>query len=206
MSETSMVPKIVKKSRSAQAFENAFFSLLQENDCNKISISDILLLSGYSRTAFYSNYLDKADFIEKTLLAEVDVFVRCIYDSFHNKDAVFDGLIYLPALNLYNHIIHHKPMYHALFAERITNWSVYRFTSECAKRFENTVRVKISQYPDFDYTLFNYVETANTFQYIAYWEANNFIQTPEYMAKQVGMVVTIKNSSFNMLATAYTTE
>lgn len=206
MSAKNKVPEIKKQNRSALAFENAFFALLETTDCSKISVSDILTLSGYSRTAFYSNYLDKADFIDQTLFAEVDRHVRCVYDSIHKHQELFDGLTYLPMLNLFRHVYKHRSLYHALFASKITGWNTVRFITECRERFEKTVYVEIPQFPQLDYPLYNYIRTAHNIMYISYWDEQNFTQSPEYMAEQAGIALKIEESPFGLTKVIQTAE
>lgn len=184
------VPVIAKKNRSVRAFEHAFFSLLEEQACSKISITDILERSGYSRTAFYSNFLDKKDFIEKTLTAEVICHVHCIYDIIlEQPTALFDGLTYLPALNLFRHVYEQRSLYHALLAGQIEGWDNQRFATECGVLFSDLVRVHPHDYPSLNYPLYNYVETFRYINFITFWDAENFCYTPEYMAEQAGMMM-----------------
>lgn len=190
------VPVIAKKNRSVYAFESAFFRLLEVRSCNKISVSDILEESGYSRTAFYSNFADKKDFIEKTLYAEVANHVHGIYDIMQKRPvSLFDGVIYLPALNLFRHVYEYRNLYHALLAGKIEDWDNNRFALECGKYFEKLVRIHSPEYSQFNYSLYNYAETFRYINYIAYWDMQNFCYTPEYMAEQVGIALKIQNAS-----------
>lgn len=196
MAAKKNVPVIAKKNRSVHAFENAFLLLLEERECNKISVSDILEKSGYSRTAFYSNFLDKKDFIEKILYAEVANHVHGIYDVLLKQpNKLFDGAIYLPALNLYRHVYEQRSLYHALLAGKIDAWDNNRFALECGRYFEELVRVHSTEYPNFNYSLYNYVETFWYINYISYWDMQNYCYTPEYMAEQVGIALKIQSTS-----------
>lgn len=194
MASKQKAPVVAKKNRSVRAFETAFFSLLEEHECGKISITDILEKSGYSRTAFYSNYLDKKDFIEKTLHAEVANHVHGIYDVIlEHPNSLFDGAIYLPAQNLFRHVYERRNLYHALLAGKIEDWDNNRFASECGKCFEALVRVHPAEFPQLNYSLYNYIETFRYINYIAYWDSQNFCYTPEYMAEQAGIMLRLQN-------------
>ena len=51
-------PNNRRKKESIERIEKVFISLLQTNELNEISVSDICKLAGLNRTTFYANYTD----------------------------------------------------------------------------------------------------------------------------------------------------
>lgn len=51
-------PNNKRKKESIERIEKVFISLLQTNELNEISVSDICKLAGLNRTTFYANYTD----------------------------------------------------------------------------------------------------------------------------------------------------
>lgn len=183
-----------KRNRSILAFENALFSLMEEVPCNKISISNIIEKSGYSRTAFYANFVDKDDFIEKTVQAEITQHVHLMHYSIKNyQNDLFDGMIYRPILALFQHVYEHRPFYHVLFAGKISNWDFERFASECNTYFLQTIKVSCPQFPNMNLDIYYYIETLRFINFIMYWDRKDFCYSPEYMAAQVGIQIKLQN-------------
>ena len=54
-----------RRQASREKIEKAFVQLLQKNDVNQISVTDICNLANVNRTTFYANYIDIFDLIEK---------------------------------------------------------------------------------------------------------------------------------------------
>lgn len=54
-----------RRRESVEKMEKAFVELLQSEDINQITVSDICKMTGLNRSTFYANYLDIYDFAEK---------------------------------------------------------------------------------------------------------------------------------------------
>lgn len=67
-------PNNRRRKASRNKIEAAFMELLQHNELNKISVTEICRSAGVNRTTFYANYLDVydlADTVQKRLEEEV---------------------------------------------------------------------------------------------------------------------------------------
>ena len=190
------LPITPKKRRSIDAFSHAFFSLLEEMPYDKISISNIIAKSEYSRTAFYSNFLDKDDFVEKLLSLEVAYHVHAIYDCIASNRELFDGDMYLPSLNLYKHVYKQKDLYHALITNKVPSWNLPLFCDKCDYYFKNNIRMPINEItPELNLEFYQYVKTFQYLSFIMYWDKSGYKYSSEYMAKQTGLFIKLHNSA-----------
>ena len=77
--------------KADDAIVQAFFSLLESKDFNKITVSDIIKKAGVNRSTFYRHYLDKYDIldqIKKEAIPRGDVMMA----TFSNDRRPFDVL------------------------------------------------------------------------------------------------------------------
>lgn len=83
-------PNNKRKKESIERIEKVFISLLQTNELNEISVSDICKLAGLNRTTFYANYTDiygLADSIRDKLEHNLsDLYRNEITQGFNSND------------------------------------------------------------------------------------------------------------------------
>lgn len=83
-------PNNKRKKESIERIEKVFISLLQTNELNEISVSDICKLAGLNRTTFYANYTDiygLADSIRDKLEHNLsDLYQNEIIRGFNSND------------------------------------------------------------------------------------------------------------------------
>lgn len=97
--------------RSRASIEPAFLQLLESKSCEKISVKEILDLSGYSRSAFYANYGTKQGLIDSILdhlSAEISIVVQCTFrDEQHS-------MLRAKVLYLFEYIYEHRVVFNKL--------------------------------------------------------------------------------------------
>ena len=102
-------PNNKRKKESIERIEKVFISLLQTNELNEISVSDICKLAGLNRTTFYANYTDiygLADSIRDKLEHNLsDLYQNEITRGFNSNDY----------LKLFRHIKDNQIFYKTYF-------------------------------------------------------------------------------------------
>ena len=102
-------PNNKRKKESIERIEKVFISLLQTNELNEISVSDICKLAGLNRTTFYANYTDiygLADSIRDKLEHSLsDLYQNEITRGFNSNDY----------LKLFRHIKDNQIFYKTYF-------------------------------------------------------------------------------------------
>ncbi len=183
------LPVLQKETRSIDAFSRAFFELLEDIPFSKITISMLLKKSGYSRTAFYSNFTDKYAFVEAIMENEVACHVHAIYDTIAAKsNNLIENDMYLPALCLFQHAYEQKRLYHALFSGKIEGWDLNTFSQRCGYYYEKSIEIS-PDLKDFDMEIYRYIATFQFIAYIMFWDKKDYCYTPQYMAKQVALII-----------------
>lgn len=102
-------PNNKRKKESIERIEKVFISLLQTNELDEISVSDICKLAGLNRTTFYANYTDiygLADSIRDKLEHNLsDLYQNEITRGFNSNDY----------LKLFRHIKDNQIFYKTYF-------------------------------------------------------------------------------------------
>ncbi|MBO5210422.1 MAG: TetR/AcrR family transcriptional regulator [Clostridia bacterium] len=93
---------------SIEKIEKTFVVLLQENDIDKISVSDICKITGLNRSTFYANYLDIYDLADKVRKKLEDDFSELFsdYDAYSEHSG---------ALKMFRHIKDNQLFYKTYF-------------------------------------------------------------------------------------------
>ena len=159
-------PNNKRKKESIERIEKVFISLLQTNELNEISVSDICKLAGLNRTTFYANYTDiygLADSIRDKLEHNLsDLYQNEITRGFNSNDY----------LRLFRHIQENQLFYRTYFKLGYDNQYEIQFsdTEQAKQDFNN-------QYIDYHMEFFKSGLTA----IIKRWLAEGCRETPEEM-------------------------
>ena len=159
-------PNNKRKKESIERIEKVFISLLQTNELNEISVSDICKLAGLNRTTFYANYTDiygLADSIRDKLEHNLsDLYQNEITRGFNSNDY----------LRLFRHIQENQLFYRTYFKLGYDNqYEIQFYDTEQAKQDFN------NQYIDYHMEFFKSGLTA----IIKRWLAGGCRETPEEM-------------------------
>lgn len=118
------VGKLDKKKKSQERIEKVFVQLIQDNEINEISVSDICKLADVNRSTFYANYMDiydLADTIKKSMFYNVlDLYRDEVDKQSHSYD-------YLP---LFRHIKENQIYYRTMFKLNFDFMEFYNETRE----------------------------------------------------------------------------
>ncbi len=97
-----------RRRESIRKIEKAFVQLLQTNEINRISVSDICKITGLNRSTFYSNYLDIYDLADKVRENLEQEFSNLFsdYDYYHERSG---------ALKMFEHIKENQIFYNTYF-------------------------------------------------------------------------------------------
>ena len=126
-------PNNKRKRKSIEHIEKIFIELLQEQELNKISVSDICKKAGLNRTTFYANYTDiydLADSIRDKLENNLSqLYYREINEGFNSNDY----------LKLFRHIKENQMFYKTYFKLGYdNNYRIIKFDRNLAKlHFQN---------------------------------------------------------------------
>lgn len=93
---------------SQEKIEKALITLLQTNEIQRITVSDIIKEAGLNRSTFYANYLDIFDLADKTRKKLENEFSNLFaeYDYFNERSG---------ALKMFSHIKNNQIFYKTYF-------------------------------------------------------------------------------------------
>lgn len=78
-------PNNKRKRESMEKIEKTFLQLIQKNNIENISVSDICKITGLNRSTFYANYIDIYDLVEKVKSRMADEFANTQYSKIQSK-------------------------------------------------------------------------------------------------------------------------
>ena len=158
-------PNNKRRRESQERIEKVFIQLLQKNEINEISVSDICKLAKVNRSTFYANYIDIRDLVEK-------LHARMIEDFFSiYKEEVSSNTHSYDFLKLFKHIKNNQLFYKTYFKLGIDYmWdSNYNINDEMIKWYGN------ANFSEYHITFFR----AGINAVIQKWLDNNCKETPE---------------------------
>ncbi len=84
-----------RKRKTQTSIIHAFYTLIEKEDFEQVTVSQICTLADINRGTFYLNYLDKYDLLEKIITDEIDHLINFCSDNEQTKDHLTLTLEYL---------------------------------------------------------------------------------------------------------------
>ena len=171
-----------KKKKSQQKIEKVFLQLLQKNEIQSISVSDICKLAKLNRSTFYANYLDIYDLADKLKDNLSQEVVNIYSNERKEKNHSYDFL------KLFKHIKDNQLFYNTFFKLNYDN---------DYKQFEDFINYDIfkqlySDEKELDYHITFFMNGLNSI--IKKWLKNGCKESPEQINKI--LIEEYKNKSF----------
>ncbi len=185
------IPEIGKQKRATLAFYEALLGILSGKKYEEISVSDIVAASGYSRSAFYSNFMDKDEMLSRMLEYYTLTYVHSTYDAYCERHDQIKGSLYIPMSSTFAEAYRCQKFYHQLFRGRLPGYDLVRFQQESEKLFRTSFDIRYDDWPaEFDWDMYWFVSGMKILNYILYWDTHGWKFTPEYMAINASQLMT----------------
>lgn len=175
------------KSRSGKEFRKTFLEILGKKTLDKITVSEIIEKSGYSRSSFYRNYEDYYDFVEKIIREEAEKLTCMLIDlmkHYRAEDSLDESIL----CDIMKHVYEEKVLYHMIFTAHnfIASVSPMNFCLLVMNSFRDAGNFNFKgDISDIDEEFYRYAETLRFIRYLFYWDSHDYSFSPEYMAKQI---------------------
>jgi AcrR family transcriptional regulator len=181
-----------KTESTRRSLKNAFIDLiLENNDVELITVSEIASRADFNRGTFYTHYQDKLDLLEDIYLDAIEGIHQSLLKPYKNMDRVrIDN--HVPSLNLiFDYIENHKKLYKALdyiggqpdIYHRLEEFLWDLFTEEIKIEQENDVL-------DTEYEILLSFQIHATLGVIKYWIRRDFIYPAHFMTEQLTSLYT----------------
>ncbi len=159
-------PNNKRRKQSLDKIHKAFIELLQTNELDKISVSQICKKTGLNRSTFYANFLDIYDLADKTRHILENEFSNLFadYDYFNEKSG---------AEKMFNHIKENQIFYKTYF--KLCYDSSHLISIYDPRRAEQELDIK-----DIKYHIEFFRNGLNAI--IKLWLAGGCRETPQQMA------------------------
>jgi len=174
----------VRVLKTKEALMEALVELLKIKSLNSISVRDLTKKARVSRSTFYRNYIDKYDFLERTMNVLLDgiaeessnyIDEKKVFDQFYNK---FFAYVYKNAV-FFRAFINNDDW--PQFKRRLIEGGIIiykKILSGYEKQIKNDISI------DF---IVNYIVSAHV-GIVSYWLATGEEYSPQYMAKQLSLL------------------
>lgn len=176
-----------KKQTTKRLLKDTFINLiLENNDVQSITISDITDRADFNRGTFYIHYQDKIDLLEELYQDAIDEIHESIKKPYKDMSKVlFTNDI--PSINLlFEHIENHKKLFKCLHLiggdpdlyKRLTHFLWNLFSKEIQIERETDAL-------ETEYEIFLSFQINATVGVIHYWISKDFIYSPTFMSQQL---------------------
>lgn len=176
-----------KKQITRDLLKNAFIDLiLEENNVNSITISDITDRADFNRGTFYIHYQDKIDLLEDLYQDAIEVIHQSIIEPYKNMNKVFfDGVI--PSIELlFEYIRRNKRLFRCL--DRIENhpYIYNRLEQFLWNLFNKEIHIeRETDAQETEYEIFLSFQIHATVGVIKYWIKKDFTFSTKFMSEQL---------------------
>jgi AcrR family transcriptional regulator len=169
--------------RTITAIETAFLKILSEKPFEKISVTEIIDTSGYSKATFYKYYTDKYDFAEKLRAENIAKFIEVIQKSVKsNAPANDETSAHAMLFSMYKYVEDHKTFFNAVIREKIPGCTADQATNQLYHALSTSiVLTDTDRDMQTNMDLLYYMIANNIIAAIKYWDEHDYILTAEDM-------------------------
>lgn len=164
--------RIVKTKRAISA---AFRQLMKERDFREISVNDVAVLAGISRTTFYHHYADKYDWLEVTIRDALTKYTA----GTHITDLQDKAIVIRNLTHLFR-CIANDPQLCALIQANENHQLIYQFFWSAMMEQFQEMNGPSAQPSSKENLSMHYIATSLS-AYINWWVQNNTLFTPEQL-------------------------
>jgi len=176
-----------RKQLTRKLLKDAFIDLiLENNDAESVTISEITNRADFNRGTFYIHYQDKIDILEDLYQDAIEGVYKSMMTPYRGIDKVnLDKTI--PSIKLlFEHINKHKKLFKAL--DRIENYpDLYHRLEKCLLNiFTEKIRLERDTVTlEEEYEILINFEMHGTIGVIKYWIRTDFAHSVDFMIEQV---------------------
>ena len=179
---------VKKPSRSSQAFCEAFLKLVQVKPISEITVTEIADTAGYSRGAFYSQYVSLDDFLQSIVDAEAKEYVEMSARIRTNSE---EGRVTYPQnslLRMFEYVYSKKELYSFIFRNYSDfNTVEYFFAKTIKSSPKYILEFQEDDLPDIDPDFYTFLSSYVQKAAILFWIEQGFEWSPKHMAEQCSL-------------------
>lgn len=179
--------------RTRQQLRAALVSLIEEKGLDALTVQDIADRAGLNRATFYLHYHDKQDLLEKSLRDAIDELMADLGATTGEQgQLVFDGSP-RPIKAVFEHVAQHAEFYRVMLSSE----GVPAFSAGVRDYMaEVTIRWLAALQPDPHQSRVPLEIVANSLSWsllgvLIWWLEHHMPQSPEYMAEQFQLLITL---------------
>ncbi|WP_158629997.1 TetR/AcrR family transcriptional regulator [Cohnella sp. AR92] len=179
-----------RKQQTGKILKNALVDLiLENNNVQEITVSEIADRADLNRGTFYIHYKDKHEIIEDLFTDALEGIRQALRDPYKNVDRVIlDGIVPSTKL-LFEHIENHRNLFKALdLIQKIPD--LYdRLEYEIRKILFEDIQLQLEQDPsEVEYEIYASYVVHATLGVIKYWIQSNFKYSTNFMCEQLTLI------------------
>lgn len=177
-----------KNTLAKETIMQVTLSLLEKKSFEKLTVSEIVKASKYSRGSFYKYFEDKYDLLRKIMEQEAIVFtdILCVGLQRGQQTAVSIDYNYNCIVSIFNNALKKKTLYKLIFNSEIEECNMEKFCKVAVQNFLKKAEiVRKEGYQQDLGSIFYYCNTWLYMSYVKYWVERDFSIPVEEMARQV---------------------
>lgn len=172
--------------RTKTAFKNALLELVGSKPFRSISIKDLVDISTYGRSTFYTHFHDKFDLSEWIINDEAASYVDTVRKAIlENSPVDDDETMFDACYMILKQQMDNRRFYDALIHESITGYSTSEFAEKTYLLLMESFDYTSYNWPEeLDHNFYYYILTHTLIDQIKYWEKEGYKLSVEEMAVQ----------------------
>jgi AcrR family transcriptional regulator len=183
--------------RTQKLLREALIELIEEHGFEALTVGEIAERAMVSRAAFYRNYQDKYDLVERIF----DEAMQALFDAVTEPGTEHPPQIWI---KFFEHIAEYERLYHALLGRKGSSWFVLKMRARMIDLVKGFQRLSLGQpaahpstYPDSDGFTANLVATMLV-EAVTWWLEQRRPYSSEEMTRRCALLVTAIFKETNM--------
>lgn len=174
--------------RTRKLIREAFLSLLEQNDYDQITVTDIIKKADYNRATFYRHYSDKEELVNEIIETQIELLIESILQPLKNKNTIPIASLEPKDIKLFEHVMEEIEFYKL--------WCKLKEIPNFTNKFIDAIKyihysnIKlIAPAENIDKNLYTQFYVNGIAGILFSWIENDFKEPPSFMAEQLWCVL-----------------
>lgn len=178
--------------RTQKLIRKAFLQLIEEKEYEQITVTDIIEKADYNRATFYRHYYDKEDLVNEIIDNQIELFIQAFVEPYYDQEVIEISELRKNQIVIFDHIMEHKEFYRLWHRLKTIPDFLSKYSNLMQTVFEKKIVVTRALGEDVDKDLYTQFYGYGLAGVIYSWIDKGFPESPDYMAKQLMIILQIK--------------
>ena len=168
--------------RTQKKLKTALLQLLQENQLQQLTITEVTKQADCNRVTFYSHYKDLNELLAAIVEEHLDGLVSYFRKGFQDRER-FSSTDVQRHLPIFEYIYEHQFIFQLIIKGEVLPGSQNQFCESLAQ--VSATELRLEEKSDLEIPALNYFMTYGSLGFFLYWIKEDFKDAPEIMAEKL---------------------